>query len=81
VADECAASLTGTLADRRQAGGVSVPIWAWTNLLAHGNRDTTADVPLELDLAETTVPFWSSRQWVNGATAERHRHDRTFQSS
>ena len=82
VADECAASLTGTLADRRQAGGVSVPIWAWTDLSVHGNRDTTADVPLELDLAERTdVPFWSSRQWVNGATAERHRYDRTSQSS
>jgi hypothetical protein len=44
AADECVASLTGTLADRRQAG-------------------------------------WSSRQWVNGATAERHRYDRTSQSS
>jgi hypothetical protein len=43
VADECAAFLTGALADRWEADGVTVPIWAWTNLLAHGNRDMIAD--------------------------------------
>ncbi len=35
LADECAAFLTGTLTDRREADGVAVPVWAWTNRLAH----------------------------------------------
>jgi hypothetical protein len=43
LADECAAFLTGVLADRWEAAGVTVPIWAWTNLLAHGSRDMMAD--------------------------------------
>jgi hypothetical protein len=43
LADECAAFLTGTLTDRWEADGLAVPIWAWTNLLAHGSRDVIAD--------------------------------------
>ena len=42
LADECAAFLTGTLTDRWEADGMAVPIWAWTNLLAHGSRDMIA---------------------------------------
>ena len=39
LADECAAFLTGTLTDRWEADGLAVPIWAWTNLLAHGSTE------------------------------------------
>ncbi len=43
LAEECAAFLTGTLTDRLEADGLAVPIWAWTNLLAHGSRDMISD--------------------------------------
>jgi hypothetical protein len=43
LADECAAFLTGTLTDRWEADGLAVPIWAWTNLLAHGSRGMIED--------------------------------------
>ena len=36
VAAECAAFLTGTLVEGLEAAGRAVPVWAWTNLLAHG---------------------------------------------
>jgi hypothetical protein len=38
VVTECVAFLTGTLAEQLEAQGESVPVWAWTNLLAHGNE-------------------------------------------
>jgi dTDP-4-dehydrorhamnose reductase len=38
VVVECAAFLTGTLAEQLEAQGQSVPAWAWTNLLAHGSE-------------------------------------------
>jgi hypothetical protein len=43
LADECAAFLTGTLTNRWEADGQAVPIWAWTNLLAHGSREIIAE--------------------------------------
>jgi len=36
---ECAAFLTGTYAEQLETQGRPVPVWAWTNLLAHGNED------------------------------------------
>jgi hypothetical protein len=42
LGDECAAFLTGTLTDQLEADGLAVPIWAWTNLLAHGSSDMLA---------------------------------------
>jgi hypothetical protein len=42
LADECAAFLSGTLTDRCEADGMAVPIWAWTNVLAHGSREMIA---------------------------------------
>jgi hypothetical protein len=38
VVIECAAFLTGTLAEQLESQGQLVPVWAWTNLLAHGNE-------------------------------------------
>ena len=43
LAEECAAFLTGTLTDRWESHGKAVPIWAWTNLLAHGSREMLVD--------------------------------------
>jgi hypothetical protein len=39
VAMECAAFLDGTLAEYWDQRGTVVPVWAWTNLLAHGSED------------------------------------------
>jgi len=38
VVAECAAFLTGTLAEQLEAQGKPVPVWVWTNLLAHGDE-------------------------------------------
>ena len=35
---ECEAYLNGTLAEYWDEMGVVVPVWAWTNLLAHGSE-------------------------------------------
>lgn len=37
LVQECASFLQGRFADRRVLRNESVPLWAWTNLLAHGN--------------------------------------------
>jgi hypothetical protein len=39
VAMECEAFLSGTLADYWDERGTVVPVWAWTNLLAHGSEE------------------------------------------
>ena len=39
LATECGAFLDGTLAEYWDERGVDVPIWAWTNLLAHGSEE------------------------------------------
>lgn len=35
---ECEAYLNGTLAEFWEGRGTPVPVWAWTNLLAHGSE-------------------------------------------
>jgi hypothetical protein len=37
LATECEAYLSGTLAEYWDEQGLIVPVWAWTNLLAHGS--------------------------------------------
>jgi len=39
LARECDAFLNGTLAEYWDETGVIVPVWAWTNLLAHGSEE------------------------------------------
>jgi hypothetical protein len=38
VVMECGAFLTGTLAEYWEELGTGVPVWVWTNLLAHGSE-------------------------------------------
>jgi hypothetical protein len=38
LASECEAYLHGTLAEFWEQRGTAVPVWAWTNLLAHGSE-------------------------------------------
>jgi hypothetical protein len=39
LATECAAFLDGTLAEYWDEKGTTVPVWAWTNMLAHGDEN------------------------------------------
>jgi hypothetical protein len=41
-AQECEAFLAGTLAEYWEDRGIAVPVWAWTNLLAHGTASQIA---------------------------------------
>ena len=43
VAAGCEAFLNGTLAEYWERQGFTVPVWAWTNLLAHGSADQIAE--------------------------------------
>ncbi len=43
VAASCEAFLNGTLAEYWEDQGFAVPVWAWTNLLAHGSSDQIAE--------------------------------------
>jgi hypothetical protein len=38
LASECEAFLNGTLAEFWEEQGTAVPVWTWTNLLAHGSE-------------------------------------------
>lgn len=38
LASECEAYLNGTLAEFWEQRGTAVPVWTWTNLLAHGSE-------------------------------------------
>jgi hypothetical protein len=40
---ECTAFLEGRLAEHWERHGFVVPVWAWTNLLAHGTREVIAE--------------------------------------
>ncbi len=57
VADECAAFLSGNLAELWEERGIEVPVWAWTNLLAHGS---------EARIAETIARPARGRQTARG---------------
>lgn len=43
VSMECEAYLTGMLAEYWDERGTVVPVWAWTNLLAHGTEKLIAE--------------------------------------
>ena len=43
LAAECEAYLHGRLAEYWEAQGNAVPVWTWTNLLAHGSDAQLAD--------------------------------------
>jgi hypothetical protein len=43
LAVECQAYLNGTLAEYWEEQGTAVPVWTWTNLLAHGSDSQIDD--------------------------------------
>ena len=58
LAMECEAFLTGTLAEYWEQRGVLVPVWAWTNLLAHGSETLIGEV-----VSRPYRPRRAARSW------------------
>jgi hypothetical protein len=60
LANECSAFLNGTLAEYWDDKGLTVPVWAWTNLLAHGDEDRIADAVVRPRCARRMAGDWST---------------------
>ena len=58
VALECEAFLNGTLAEYWDEKGTIVPVWAWTNLLAHGSEEQIAAMVAHPSRPRRTVRNW-----------------------
>ena len=58
LALECEAFLHGTLAEFWDERGMIVPVWAWTNLLAHGSEGMMAETA-----ARPPRPRHITRSW------------------
>jgi hypothetical protein len=58
LASECAAYLNGTLAELWEERGTSVPVWTWTNLLAHGSEGQMHE-----SLLQPVRPRRTGRSW------------------
>lgn len=58
LASECAAFLNGTLAEYWEEQGTSVPVWSWTNLLAHGTEDQITE-----SVHHPSKPRRTGRSW------------------
>ena len=58
LARECRAFLNGTLADYWDGSGVIVPVWAWTNLLAHGSEEMIGESVLRASRPRRTARSW-----------------------
>ena len=58
LATECGAFLDGTLAEYWDERGVVVPVWVWTNLLAHGSEELIAE-----SVAGPSRPRRAARSW------------------
>jgi hypothetical protein len=59
LANECSAFLNGTLAEYWDDKGLVVPVWAWTNLLAHGDEDRIADAVTRPRCSRRAARKWS----------------------
>jgi hypothetical protein len=58
LASECEAYLNGTLAEFWEERGTAVPVWAWTNLLAHGSESQ-----IHASLYRSSKPRRTGRSW------------------
>jgi hypothetical protein len=54
----CEAFLDGTLAEYWERQGFTVPVWVWTNLLAHGSAAQIADSVVRPPRARRNVRTW-----------------------
>lgn len=72
LASDCEAFLGGRLAEQFEQRGQPVPVWAWTNLLAHGTAQELA--------SERTAPsahvvgaderWWAARSYLAGSVLD-----------
>ncbi len=72
LASDCEAFLDGRLAEQFEQRGQPVPVWAWTNLLAHGTEEDLA--------SERTAPsphvggvdgrWWAARSYLAGSVLD-----------
>jgi hypothetical protein len=60
LANECSAFLNGTLAEYWDDKGLTVPVWAWTNLLAHGDEDRITDAVVRPRCTRRMAGDWST---------------------
>jgi hypothetical protein len=82
LVEECEAFVTGLYAEYLVAHSRPVPVWAWTNLPAHGTeRDLRAavasgggGVPI------AAQPWWSARAYLAGELLERVAAGRPLRS-
>ena len=58
LAQECDAFLNGMLAEYWEEKGVTVPVWAWTNVLAHGSVEQIVE-----SIARPRRPRRVGRNW------------------
>lgn len=66
---ECEAYLNGTFAELLQEKGRPVPVWAWVNLLAHGDQAALRDVASRLTMADPpgrAPDWWRARSFLAG---------------
>jgi hypothetical protein len=62
LANECSAFLNGTLAEYWDDNGMTVPVWAWTNLLAHGDEDRIADAVIRPRCTRVMDHSWTTER-------------------
>lgn len=62
----CEAFLAGRLAEQVQARAAHVPVWAWTNRLAHGaEQDLSSERAAQLGPSATAVDeWWKARSYL-----------------
>jgi hypothetical protein len=58
LASECEAYLNGPLAEFWEERGTAVPVWTWTNLLAHGSESQ-----IHASLYRSSKPRRTGRSW------------------
>ncbi len=65
LAEECDAFLVGVLAERL-ADHSAVPVWVWTNLLAHGSDEALrAERDRPIDAASRDYPWREARSYLS----------------
>jgi hypothetical protein len=58
LAAECGAFLLGTLAEHWDERGVAIPVWAWTNLLAHGTVEMLTEAVAQPNRFHRAARSW-----------------------
>ncbi len=72
LASDCEAFLNGRLAEQFEQRGDPVPVWAWTNLLAHGSADELASerTSPSTHVAGATERWWAARSYLAGSVLD-----------